>query len=163
MHRVRDARGRSVKQFDPITPHPGRNRAEIPPRTLRAITREAGVGLTTTGRILVGIGVLFLTAALLVHAVPVVQRFFTGVAPSFADIVEDVPLFAYVWIMPFIIWMAACQMRSARFGRVMLRHRRCPHCGHDLRGVPVEKEDHATVCPDCGCAWRLDETAPADQ
>jgi transcription initiation factor TFIIIB Brf1 subunit/transcription initiation factor TFIIB len=37
----------------------------------------------------------------------------------------------------------------------MLKHRRCPHCGYDIRGLPVDPQDGATVCPECGCAWEL--------
>jgi transcription initiation factor TFIIIB Brf1 subunit/transcription initiation factor TFIIB len=37
----------------------------------------------------------------------------------------------------------------------MLKHLRCPHCGYDLRGLAADPEDGATVCPECGCAWRL--------
>jgi hypothetical protein len=38
----------------------------------------------------------------------------------------------------------------------MLKHRRCPHCGYDLRLLPIDSNDGATVCPECGCAWSLD-------
>ena len=37
----------------------------------------------------------------------------------------------------------------------MLQHRRCPHCGYDLRLLPDDCSDGATVCPECGCAWKL--------
>jgi ribosomal protein S27AE len=37
----------------------------------------------------------------------------------------------------------------------MLEHRRCPHCGYDLRGLPDESNDGATICPECGSAWIL--------
>jgi transcription initiation factor TFIIIB Brf1 subunit/transcription initiation factor TFIIB len=45
----------------------------------------------------------------------------------------------------------------------MLEHRRCPHCGYDLRMLPTDPDDGSTVCPECGCAWGLDEpTAGGD-
>ena len=34
-----------------------------------------------------------------------------------------------------------------------------PHCGYDLRLLPMDPKDAVTVCPECGCASRLDETA----
>jgi hypothetical protein len=39
----------------------------------------------------------------------------------------------------------------------MIRFRRCPHCGYSLQGLPVDPADGATVCPECACAWRLDD------
>ena len=41
----------------------------------------------------------------------------------------------------------------------MLKHLRCPHCGYDIRGLPTAPEDVATECPECGCAWRLEDEA----
>ncbi len=37
----------------------------------------------------------------------------------------------------------------------MLKHTHCPHCGYDLRLLPNDPDDCATVCPECGCAWKL--------
>jgi hypothetical protein len=39
----------------------------------------------------------------------------------------------------------------------MLKFRRCPHCGYDLRLLPADPADSATVCPECGCAWLIDD------
>ena len=39
------------------------------------------------------------------------------------------------------------------------RFLRCPHCGYDIRGLPTDPEDGATICPECGCAWQLDGKA----
>jgi hypothetical protein len=39
----------------------------------------------------------------------------------------------------------------------MLKHRRCPHCGYDLSNLPTDPEDGVTGCPECGCAWMLEE------
>jgi len=65
-----------------------------------------------------------------------------------------VPTF-YLFIWPFIVWGGT---RASRFGKIvpaMLKHHRCPHCGYDIRGLPADESDGATVCPECGCAWRL--------
>jgi hypothetical protein len=58
-------------------------------------------------------------------------------------------------------WLIGARERLPRIRLVMLKHRRCPHCGYNLRGLPPCPEDNATVCPECGCAWRLDEPAVA--
>lgn len=55
---------------------------------------------------------------------------------------------------------AARKKHRPRLPTLLLRHRRCPHCGYDLSGLPADTRDDATVCPECACAWRLgDETA----
>ena len=59
-------------------------------------------------------------------------------------------------IMP---WLSARQARMRNIRSVMLAHKRCPHCGYNLLGLPVEPDDGATVCPECGAAWRLDDVA----
>jgi predicted Zn-ribbon and HTH transcriptional regulator len=54
--------------------------------------------------------------------------------------------------------------RCARVNRIraaMLAHRRCPHCGYDIRLLPTNPADGATVCPECGSAWILPEDSPA--
>lgn len=57
-------------------------------------------------------------------------------------------------VVPFIV---AHKQRMQRVREVLLHHRRCPHCGYDLRELPSDSDDHCTVCPECACAWRLDE------
>jgi hypothetical protein len=52
-------------------------------------------------------------------------------------------------------WRSGRRARAKRIHEIMLRHFRCPHCGYDIRGLPVAPEDGATVCPECGCAWQL--------
>jgi uncharacterized Zn finger protein (UPF0148 family) len=37
----------------------------------------------------------------------------------------------------------------------VLEHRHCPHCGYDIHGLPPDEADGTTLCPECGCAWRL--------
>jgi hypothetical protein len=55
----------------------------------------------------------------------------------------------------FCIWFVSARVRFKWIRRTMLKYRRCPHCGYDIRGLPADPEDGATVCPECGCAWRL--------
>jgi hypothetical protein len=60
---------------------------------------------------------------------------------------------------PLIAYRIARSGYASRVVSVMLKHRHCPHCGYDLRLLPVDPQDGATVCPECGCAWRLGEAA----
>jgi Zn-finger nucleic acid-binding protein len=39
-----------------------------------------------------------------------------------------------------------------------IAERRCPSCGYDLAGVPIEA-DRCRRCPECGGAWRVDDVA----
>ena len=55
-----------------------------------------------------------------------------------------------------MFWRGARAVRPKRVRAVMLRHRRCPHCGYDLRMLPTDPTDEVTICPECGCAWRLE-------
>ena len=69
---------------------------------------------------------------------------------------------SYLVIPPVVAYLKlrkARQARNQRIHLIMLKHRHCPHCGYDIRGLPTDSEDGATVCPECGCAWRLDGEA----
>jgi hypothetical protein len=72
-----------------------------------------------------------------------------------SNVLIYLPLALGVFLIPLLI---ARRMRGGRAPGAMLRSGLCPHCGYDLRGSPADEEDGATVCPECGCAWRLDST-----
>jgi hypothetical protein len=88
-------------------------------------------------------------------------------APARQDLIDTLTnpaimapnFFVLVWLP----WMIGAKRRGQRMKvlAVLLKHRRCPHCGYSLRGLPVEAGDGATVCPECACAWRLDDPAIA--
>jgi len=61
-----------------------------------------------------------------------------------------------------MIWFVSARVRFKRIYKIILKYKRCPHCGYDLRMLPTDPEDGATVCPECGCAWRLDDTRHAN-
>jgi hypothetical protein len=63
-----------------------------------------------------------------------------------------------IWICLFVLWVRTRSVRRQRIGTVMLGHLRCPHCGYDLRFLRPDPIDGATVCPECGSAWKLDTT-----
>ncbi len=69
-------------------------------------------------------------------------------------------------ILVWVIWVLAAFVQRRRTQRqrvtaIMLKHRRCPHCGSSLFGLPVDPTDGATVCPQCAGAWGLDDPAIA--
>lgn len=55
-----------------------------------------------------------------------------------------------------VAYRVAWNAYGARVAAAMLEHRHCPHCAYDIRGLPVDTEDGAVVCPECGSAWRID-------
>ncbi len=151
--RIKDAHRRMATQLDPVAMHFLRQHDVIEADVLGAIANEKGVRITRTERaaLIVGVGGLFTVASLFLYEV---------LAGSFgsAPLAQSASL---VWfsIIPWLIWMG---IKRARFGKVaaaMLKYLRCPHCGYDLRLLPADPEDGATVCPECGCAWRLEGEA----
>jgi hypothetical protein len=107
----------------------------------------------------------FMTMFSVLLAIIVGVEFFLDMLVKGTDFVgflqKMAPLTA-IWIGPLMIWMVAKAARYNRIRSVMLRHRRCPHCGYDLRMLPTDPEDEATVCPECGCAWRLHNTQQSE-
>jgi hypothetical protein len=147
--RVKDARGRSVTQLDPVAMHLLHQHHVIEADTLRAIASEKGVRMNVAER-----------AALLggfCGAVLVISLF------SYALLTGDIrnaPMaksagLIYLCSMPWIVWYGIKRKRFGQVAAAMLRHQRCPHCGYDLRLLPPDPGDRATVCPECGCAWQV--------
>jgi hypothetical protein len=58
-------------------------------------------------------------------------------------------------------WLAVRKKHHHRLPGLLLKHRRCPHCGYDLSGLLEDGNDGATTCPECACAWRLTDAANA--
>jgi hypothetical protein len=46
-----------------------------------------------------------------------------------------------------------------KMGRAMLRESRCPACGYDISGQPVEL-DGCVVCSECSAAWLATRVGP---
>ena len=146
---IKDARGRKVTQLDPVKLYVLRRTEPIERRVLAAIVAEKGIRMTPLEK-----GAMILSLVLLAALITTLAVKLLG-GESWANLARRmVPTF-YIFIWPFIVWGGT---RASRFGKVapaMLKHRRCPHCGYDLRGLPVDADVDATVCPECGCAWRL--------
>ena len=150
--RARDCRGRAVTVLDPFMLDLLRQSEGIPAETLRAIARDLGPGVKRSqwrwfwvfqvGPIVVTVGGLVLLA----------------VGGVFTDTMGKV-----FWLTTAVLLVIAQlgflhrtrRKRLQRVVEVMLRHRRCPQCGYDLRALPACPNDGATVCPECGGAWQL--------
>ncbi len=153
-HRIKDARGRTVSQLDPFTLRLLRRHAVIPPEALDKITAEIGFGLQRWPRIMLIISLVCLAMCLIVIGVNTVHMLVTG-SLDFREFLRTIAPFTGIWVGPFILWLGAYHIRFQRTAKVMLKHLRCPHCGYDLRGLPIGSDDGLTTCPECGCAWLL--------
>ncbi|MHC5007156.1 MAG: hypothetical protein ACYTGF_07345 [Planctomycetota bacterium] len=150
---ITDARERTVTQLDPVTMYVLQQHAVIEADVLRAIAHEKGVEMTgwERGSLITGVVALLLVSGLFVQSI--IMKDFSN-----APFARSAAL-AYFSFVPWVFWFG---LKRARFGKVtaaMLKHGRCPHCGYNLRCLPADEQDGATVCPECGCAWNL--TSPS--
>ena len=150
---LRDARGRSVTLLDPYELNLLRRYEVIPAETLRLIARQLGFGQPKWQRrtyiaiVSAFLGIwafLFIWEAIRRSGFDTLARVL-GVAGFMLFVVSAV-----------VFWRGGRRARARHICAIMLRHLRCPHCGYDIRGLPSAPEDGATVCPECGCAWQLD-------
>ncbi len=129
----------------------------IPAEPLAQVARALGSGLTRLARLFLVLGILCSLIGVIAFVDYLVQAVRAGRGLGWP--LPKLLLLANCWVGPFVIWVGACHIRSGRIRSVMLKHLRCPHCGYDLRMLPTDSEDGATVCPECGCAWRLEGEA----
>ena len=156
---IKDARGRKVTQLDPVALHLLRRpNGGIPPDVLRELTRKIGIGRLSNSRVGFWGGVVAFACALLLVGSAIVRLATGTITPGV--FVWQALLYQGVWIVPLVFWRAACRSRFHRIRQAMLDHLRCPHCGYDLRGLPADRTDGTTTCPECGCAWGLGEFCP---
>jgi hypothetical protein len=150
--RFKDARGKPVTLLDPYALNLLRRHDVIPAEPLDEIARGIGSGWARKHQI----------ACLIAWMLPLTVIAITWIAKwcrgaTFGTFERNIGtiLLANYAIGVCIIWWWAGRNRVKRVCRVMLKHLRCPHCGYDLRLLPTDPADGATVCPECGCAWRL--------
>jgi hypothetical protein len=160
---IRDARGRTVKLIDPYVMHRLRRHDVIPADTLAEITREIGPGLDKWPRRAVVFGFLVMAPFILLFLVQFIYVTVTGSGGLLAMLQARLPVLVGVVAGLCFAWMAAATVRARRTCSVMLRNSRCPHCGYDIRGLRRTGADGVTICPECGCAWRLPEPRSTDQ
>ncbi len=152
--RVKDARSRLVTQMDPVKMHLLNLRTHIPTETLQAMVDDLLPGAKRKRLIqvlAVVFGFLFVVGGNVVYF-----RYFStwkGLDPvnTAIYVVQIVVLLGG----PVLAFRITRSEYANRVAAVMLRHRHCPHCGYDIRGLPIAPDDGATVCPECGCAWAL--------
>lgn len=159
--RIKDARGRSVSQLDPVMLHVWHRYDTVEADALEEIVEELEPGTARRRKRMI----LIVPSSLLLLALGVAALYYFSDSALRKDLVSLLtnPAIMLPTIIScvFLPWIAARQARMNRVALVMLKHRRCPHCGYNLRGLPVAHEDGATVCPECGCAWRIDQTVLA--
>ena len=162
--RIRDARGRSVRTLDPLRLHLLGGGDVIDAEALERIAEELEPGARGRRRMMRLVLFVFLPAIFLLT--------FGGIALSVSlegraawdDLISTLtnpamigPAVACLFSGVLLPLFASQQARSRRTIAAMLKHRVCPHCGYGLAGVPVDPSDGATVCPECACAWRLED------
>ena len=154
--RVKDARGRTVRQLDPVAMHMMGRPGQIDPEALGAIAEDLDPGEVRRRRWKAA-GAVFMIIFAYVGFFGYFEIFnrWRGWDP----VLIGFAVLYFVWPPTFLVigFLRARRKRLRRIRRVMLRHRHCPHCGYDIRGLNADPEDGATVCPECGCAWRIDE------
>jgi len=143
--------------LDPYSLRLARRHDIIPAEPLEAIAREIGFGLPRSQQVLFFVSVVCLGIVLLGVAARCAALLQQGTF-SLRGLVKAAGPLTAVWVGPVIFWAGARRTRLQRTVRTMLKHLRCPHCGYDIRGLPIEDVDGATICPECGCAWQINKT-----
>lgn len=157
--RIKDGRGRKVTALNPEVMCRLHSYGLIPPKILRRIVERVG-GKTDRANSaqfwalssLVGLLIAVLIAESL-------QPFLAGTRIWRVTLLLVGPLSMLVVVLA--IRLGGWLFTSEQTTRMMLKYYRCPYCGYDLRLLPVEPEDGVTICPECGCAWKLFYVYPA--
>jgi hypothetical protein len=157
--RIKDARGRLITELDPVVMHLTHRPGIIPPDALHDVAQDIGFGVTKAVRISL-IAWIVCSVALVIAVAILVTRLSNGAITPRRFALSLVP-YCGVFTVFYVFWTGARNARHERIKEVMLRHLRCPHCGYDIRGLPADQADDATVCPECGCAWRLQDAGAA--
>ena len=160
--RIKDTRGRKVTQLDPVAMHLLHRHDEgIPREVLRELTQEIGIGKLADSWFGLCVGGIGFACALLLLGDALTQLIGGGM--PFAKFVQRALWYQGIWAIPFAFWKAARHSRFHRIRQIMLDYLRCPHCGYDIRGLPTDPSDGATVCPECGCAWKSADVQAAGE
>ena len=149
---IKDARGRSVKILDPYELWLLRRFDVIPADALEPVAKELGFGLPVWQRR------GYMACVLIFLACVVFLVFWKLARGTGMDAMERVlwPVNMVVFAFGAVqFWRSGRRARARRIVTLMCRHRRCAHCGYDLRLLPADGQDGATICPECGSAWHL--------
>jgi hypothetical protein len=155
---IEDARGKTVTLLDPYLLRKLGRHDVIPAEPLARIAGEIGLGLARAGRIIfLLIWPLVLVCLVTAHFV----KWGGGLAVHPRELRLWTVLLVIFAANVVVVWTFSRIGRLERVCRIMLKHLRCPHCGYDIRNLPRDPHDGATVCPECGCAWRLRDSQTA--
>jgi hypothetical protein len=143
--------------LDPYVLHITRQHSVIPAEPLAEIARNVGSGIERFPRWVVRCCAIAWGLAVLVYVIYCVDLVCRG---RLSELVGTPGIMMLqLWLLPLLFWYAARHLRFARIRQTMLAHLRCPHCAYDLRLLPTDPVDGATICPECGCAWNLEGQA----
>ena len=158
---VTDRRGKTVELLDPMMLQLLRRDHAIDQRTLDRMMNHLEPGLAGRSRkmfLSLALGLAVAGAAFTVLWLVGGRNFRTALTQS---IVQQPWIFLPAVFGTVVVPIIAARKRHGRrVPGLLLRYKRCPHCGYDLQGAAVDESDGATVCPECGCAWDL-ASAPA--
>ncbi len=154
--KTRDARGRVVRMIDPVTLHILHRYQTIDEQTVHAMVEELEPGTARHKRL----AWIIIPGVLIFLGLGIAALYFWSDAGARADLIGTltnpalmVPNLVCCLVVP---WIATRSARMKRIQSVMLRRRRCPHCGYDLRASSIDSADGATICSECGCAWNIE-------
>ncbi len=128
-----------------------RRHALIPVEPLREMAEEADRRWARRGHLIL---LIYVVGLLLCYAGGFWYR---SSGWGLVEILFALAQFAFMFGAFIGTWIWAKRARFGRIHLIMLKHRRCPHCGYNLRLLPTDPEDQTTVCPECGCAWLIDD------
>ena len=155
--RIKDARGRSVSRLDPVKLHLLNQRSIIPAQTLRSMADQIMPGARRQ-RLLQVLSVAL--GFFVVVGGTIIYFSYFSTWKGFDPVNVTICVIQVVVILsgPLLAFRMARTKYVSRVASVMLEHRHCPHCGYDIRGLPADPGDGATICPERGCAWRLKDS-----
>ncbi|MHC4970587.1 MAG: hypothetical protein ACYTF4_18500 [Planctomycetota bacterium] len=154
MGRIKDARGRTVSQLDPVKLHLLNMHSVIPAQALRPMADQLFPGARRQR--LVQVLSVPLCFGFVIGGTVIYFKYFST-WKGFDPVNMTIYVIQVVVILsgPLLMFRLARAKYVSRVASVMLAHCRCPHCGYDLHGLGSDEADGCTVCPECGCAWRL--------
>jgi hypothetical protein len=160
--RVRDARGQTVRPLDPLALRLLGQHEGIRPDVLKEMCGRIGTRMTRIEIWLFGsprvMHWTILLTAVCFGLLGIVGIGMAIIRPAGSNAVLSFlfPLSTCLALLG-ILWAIARRTRTRRVVEIMLEYLRCPQCGYDIRGLPVDPTGGATVCPECGSAWILRE------
>lgn len=144
-----DHRGRPCELIDSIS-------RDLPRELIDALPepgwRTKGRGAEGHWTLVVGMGVWFVGAGLILNFVPAPWKWLAMFLPIGASSLVLLPPFSRAWR----------RAAGEAIIETTLRFNLCPGCGYTLEDLAVEG-DGCLQCPECGAAWRPCEKVDAGQ